>query len=819
MVWTIHQTVDLAHGEEAASRVKYVSPLAYPGDGNAHEWRVTVKENGVSVDLSDATITAYIKRVDGNAVLLDGTGDYEGNATVTFLPECYECPGQIVGIMRVAYPDETLTIGALYATILNDISDSPLIDPSGVIPNIDTIRAQVTELEASMESATNSAIAAAFAANTAAQQVEDIVVVSQTEPVPSQTNKVWIKPDVDEVEVPTMEEYDGLKSRVELSSEHTSNLYDRMNVLKGYFTSQSILKQDDTDATVYIPCKPLTKYTVQKAAGQRFQVGYLTGDLTFDVVVEGKNAANQASKISVVTGENATYLVSYVWDLAADGSNISLEDMLNTVMIEEGDGSAEYVEPFSAVDRKFREDGWMRHEKLSSEDDLNNVTTPGQYYLPPSSMPLNSPVTVASILLVFQDEANDTTTGIVQKVISWRTRKEFVRGLGSGEWTDWILVDPLVPDYANSAAPQACYPNATRFINTGSPYTNYPKVVTLLHCSDVHGHVEEFSTLMNWANNHTNLYDDVLFTGDIVNWYREDESGTGDYLDFWYKEKNSNKILVTIGNHDSKDSSGSSNAGWPRKAMAHCRELYMSTIQDWGVESPDGTTYWYKDYSNGIGTPVRLIGLDSTLYWGDGQATPTQSTADHEAQLAWFKNVLSDAKTKGYAVVAAEHFMQTTTGRWQIDCDFSANNSSSDGPYFWLSTEYLEAVKTFINGGGEFICWLCGHTHADYVVRHPNYENQWSFCVTSLWADLRSSDQARNSNTKSFIAANLISFDTAMKLVKICRVGADYNYELRPRKTFVWNYQTKKIVRQASGENGASVSVDGTGIVITTQEV
>lgn len=366
----------------------------------------------------------------------------------------------------------------------------------------------------------------------------------------------------------------------------------------------------------------------------------------------------------------------------------------------------------------------------------------------------------------------------------------------------YTAVDYDLRNNAQTAmAAQMRYPNATNYKSSGTPFTNYPKVVTLLHCSDLHGHTAEFNALMNWANNHNNLYDDILFTGDIVEWYREDEQGTDDYMDFWHNTANSNKILVTIGNHDAKDSESSSYAGWPRKTMAHSRELYMSTIDDWGVTSPSGTTYWYKDYTNSIGTPVRLIGLDSTLYWGDGEATPSQSTADHEAQLAWFTNVLADAKTNGMAVVVAQHYQQTASARDIINCDFSAYNmNASDGAQFWMSTEYLDAVDDFISGGGEFICWLCGHTHVDYVCRHPNHTDQWCFCVTSLWADMRSSDQARIANTESFIAANIVAFDTTSKLVKISRIGADYDYALRPRKTFVWNYQTRNMVRQSSCE-------------------
>ena len=71
--------------------------------------------------------------------------------------------------------------------------------------------------------------------------------------------------------------------------------------------------------------------------------------------------------------------------------------------------------------------------------------------------------------------------------------------------------------------------------------------------------------------------------------------------------------------------------------------------------------------------------------------------------------------------------------------------------------------------------------------------------MTSLWNDLRTSDQARIAGDPSFIAANLVGFDTERKLIKFARCGANYDFNLRPRDVLVYNYQTKTIVRQSSG--------------------
>lgn len=238
--------------------------------------------------------------------------------------------------------------------------------------------------------------------------------------------------------------------------------------------------------------------------------------------------------------------------------------------------------------------------------------------------------------------------------------------------------------------------------------------------------------------------------------------------------------------------------------MARCRELYFYGIDNWGngngtVTSPSGSTYWYKDYAN---SDLRLIGIDTTLPWSG-----TLDKSDDLGQQTWLTSILNNARTNNKAVVIAQHYPPTSKSsastRSRINCDFCSvgRDYGERGSYNSLSMNdaYLQIVQNFIDAGGKCVCWLGGHTHTDLVLKDNAYPDQIFFIVTSLWNDLRTSDQARTIGTCSFIAANVIGFDTQRKLIKISRVGANCNFNMRPRNVLVYDYDNKRVVYQSSG--------------------
>ena len=327
MIWTIQQTVDLAHGDQAASRMNYVNPLAYPGDKNAHEWRVTVKRNGASVDLSNAYIRAFVKRVDGSTVPLDGSGTSDGIASVIFDPEVYLFQGQISAIMRATIGDSIITIASLNATILANLSGPPYVDPEGLIPSVEDLLTILPRMETATE-----------AAETAAQEVNDIVIVSDTQPT-SETNKLWFTPNGTEVEVPTMEEFE----RVQNDVNNLSSLVAGKTIPNGGSSGQSLRKKSGTDydvewASVGLPTDEQTATAISDwldnhpEATTTVENGSITKEkLSNELLSQWQEAKPLIAFVTPSYGDSAYYPTTYSLALSYDG--ITFNEIIGTTGI------------------------------------------------------------------------------------------------------------------------------------------------------------------------------------------------------------------------------------------------------------------------------------------------------------------------------------------------------------------------------------------------------------------------------------------------------------------------------------------------------
>ena len=117
----------------------------------------------------------------------------------------------------------------------------------------------------------------------------------------------------------------------------------------------------------------------------------------------------------------------------------------------------------------------------------------------------------------------------------------------------------------------------------------------------------------------------------------------------------------------------------------------------------------------------------------------------------------------------------------------------------YISTLILGAIQDFIDGGGKFVCHLCGHTHKDQVLYSNAYPHQLFINATTASSYIlqqQFGDQARVKGTKSIDAFNVITFDTNRSQLKIIRVGADRDMIMRSRKVLCMNYDTKDILYQ-----------------------
>jgi len=172
--WTIRQRIDLDSG--------YVQPRILPtalmmqGDKNAHTWEIAVFRHGQAVELA-GTVRGYFQRGGGASesyVPVDGT--LSGNvASVRLKSECYAKPGPLLCVMRLSSPDatETVTLGTMVARVEKEPSGA-VVDPEHVVPDLETLLAQIAACEeatAGANAAAGAAGEAATAANSAAASV------------------------------------------------------------------------------------------------------------------------------------------------------------------------------------------------------------------------------------------------------------------------------------------------------------------------------------------------------------------------------------------------------------------------------------------------------------------------------------------------------------------------------------------------------------------------------------------------------------------------------------------------------------------------
>lgn len=317
----------------------------------------------------------------------------------------------------------------------------------------------------------------------------------------------------------------------------------------------------------------------------------------------------------------------------------------------------------------------------------------------------------------------------------------------------------------------------------------------LLHFSDIHGDARCLQNVCDFAENYSMWINDIIHTGDIM------QTSGGPDPDFWTDIPEAGKILNCIGNHDTllyED--------WYGMTMPDAYDKYFAPyISSWGVTYQVNKTFYYKDYAD---EKVRLIVLDIMH----------QTTE----QLTWFQNTLTSARTAGQHVMVALHGMS----HWLFDSyntpwddkplvpiyknGFSYSDDPADPPkdtssatsqdypnYPWnISDAYATAVDAFIDAGGDFICWLHGHTHFKMLAKLHTHPRQLDVAVGEAglpdyaWSYV----WGRRPGTKSEDNFNLVAVDTYSKILRIAKVGVDYDRAMRHVDTVSYDYGTREII-------------------------
>ena len=337
--------------------------------------------------------------------------------------------------------------------------------------------------------------------------------------------------------------------------------------------------------------------------------------------------------------------------------------------------------------------------------------------------------------------------------------------------------------------------------------TNSPLV--LLWFSDLHGNIGNLKRIIEWKNKYSGYIDDILNTGDTIT----DNLSTYNADFTKYLAAGGDKILIALGNHDvcAKDYANIYK-GWSGVSSETPKTIYNKYIGKLnipGIVKPsnaeiDGKNYYYKDYNDlGIsGSGIRLIVLDSTInkqaiISSTSGASTLSAEQYQQNQETWFRTVLNDAKEKGFSVICAHHFNAKAT-EFTSDSGF-VNRANKLNPIEAEKTPgtWLDKVDSFINSGGDFICWICGHTHQDYLSIIDNHPNQIQITITSSYtkqANAENTEPARIDGTKTQDAFNLISFDTYYKRIRLLRIGSNFDNFGHKLDMMCIDYKNKKIL-------------------------
>lgn len=313
---------------------------------------------------------------------------------------------------------------------------------------------------------------------------------------------------------------------------------------------------------------------------------------------------------------------------------------------------------------------------------------------------------------------------------------------------------------------------------SGASGARTKKCLTLCHFTDIHADAENLSRIKKFTDKYKDYIDDVICTGDMV---RNDSSE-----DFsWWNENGGEGMLMTIGNHDTNVVSGGVSS-WRGFGKVNTYNKYFKPyIANWGVTQPSnaeslGKCYYYKDYAS---YNIRIVALDCMYYDAD--------------EDTWFTNTLANAKSLGYGVIVLSHGLGKQGDK--IQSTYTAINNTAgmvildDGTYTYNANVHSR-IDEFIGGGGNFICLLGGHFHMDMFGKVNSTTHEQLYLLGDCSARVPLRDHRYVNKTRMQDSFNIVSIDTNLKMIKVFKVGYQYDVYLRRKGTLCYNYETHQMV-------------------------
>lgn len=304
--------------------------------------------------------------------------------------------------------------------------------------------------------------------------------------------------------------------------------------------------------------------------------------------------------------------------------------------------------------------------------------------------------------------------------------------------------------------------------------------IKLAFISDIHQYTDKLqrmkTLISNWGG-----FDAVVNGGDVVS------AVLTENLDNYNSIVSSFGIpvLTAVGNHDAWKFRTPND--WSTIYIADKKDVYdviTSVVASTSnIVQPDnaevnGYNYYFKDFNS----KIRVIALDC-MHWDDVQA-------------AWFTSVLNAARASNLSVITVTHAPFDENELTYVDsiwnCKYRPYRDTTKTPI-----QCASIVKTFIDNGGQFVCWLVGHTHSDEILEVSNYGKQLIIVVNSPRQDgYTTTPKGNSADNYNYDSFNCIGVDTVNKQIKVVKVGADIDTFGAKHQMLVYDYATHKIVNE-----------------------
>lgn len=322
-------------------------------------------------------------------------------------------------------------------------------------------------------------------------------------------------------------------------------------------------------------------------------------------------------------------------------------------------------------------------------------------------------------------------------------------------------------------------------------------LLVLAHISDVHTDVDAYTRFIKFLKDHKDTINAGVVSGDLV-----DTAGAATYAMMIACEDSDVSLIKCVGNHE-KDGSTDSE--------------YIYT--NYNLDTNTGKNYYYVDFPQ---QKIRVI----CLYQYDldtGTTAQKGATAHYsQQQIDWFINTLQDSITNEYSVIVVGHGFNEAGFPTFNDKGFCQHvtynmNGSPSGTiisdivnaykhgltlnksYTATDTQAVLNVDTTFGSAGEFVCYMSGHYHVDYIGYSTLYNDQLMCFVQGSVINSRSRTEAnakwqsaydtpRVEGTPTENSINIYGIDTKSKLLKVAKLGSTLTDKFVERKYAVFEY-------------------------------